>query len=82
MNSVGIMQYLYCFANISLTLRLIDYLSNRSKLNLKSLTIIYLVDRWVAHVQLNKPLKPRAEGDFLAFLNENGTPLLPSPYRC
>jgi hypothetical protein len=71
------MQYLYCFANISLTLRLIDYLSKRQSLKLDSLTVIYLVDRWVARIKLKQPLNAQLAGDFLAFLNENGAPYKP-----
>lgn len=71
------MRYVYCFANISLTLRLIEYLSNQSRLGLKSLTIIYLIDRWVAEIKLDHILTPKLEGDFLAVLNENGAAYKP-----
>ena len=70
------MQYLYSFANVSLTLRVMDRLSQMSSLN--SLTVIYLVDRWVMHLSLSTSLGSAAEGDLLAFLCENGMPHTPS----
>ncbi|MEO0395685.1 MAG: hypothetical protein AAF243_06820 [Cyanobacteria bacterium P01_A01_bin.137] len=72
------MQYLYSFANVSLTLRVMDRLSQMGALPLKSLTIIYLVDRWVMHLSLRNSLDSAAEGDLIAFLNENGMPHTPS----
>ncbi len=72
------MQYLYSFANVSLTLRVMDRLSQMGALPLKSLTIIYLVDRWVMHLSLRNSLDSAAEGDLIAFLHENGMPHTPS----
>ncbi|MEO1507686.1 MAG: hypothetical protein AAFU84_08580 [Cyanobacteria bacterium J06633_23] len=72
------MQYLYSFANVSLTLRVMDRLSQMEALPLKSLTIIYLVDRWVMHLSLRNSLDSAAEGDLIAFLHENGMPHTPS----
>ncbi|MEA5465816.1 hypothetical protein [Leptothoe sp. PORK10 BA2] len=72
------MQYLYSFANVSLTLRVMDRLSSMSNLPLQSLTVIYLVDRWVMHLSFRNSLGSAAEGDLLAFLNENGMPHTPS----
>lgn len=66
------MQYLYYFANTSLVVRLLTYLSRQVAFPLKTVTVIYLVDRWVVRVQLNMPLPSARALDFEAFLKENG----------
>ncbi|MGB3787869.1 MAG: hypothetical protein WA949_07655 [Phormidesmis sp.] len=68
------MQYIYYFANTSLVLRLLTYFSKQAAIRLDLVTVIYLVDRWVVRVKLKECLCPQQNGDFLAFLNENGTP--------
>ncbi|MEM9266273.1 MAG: hypothetical protein AAGA46_12180 [Cyanobacteria bacterium P01_F01_bin.13] len=72
------MQYLYSFANVSLILRVMDRLSHMSGLPLKSLTVIYLVDRWVMRLKLRRCLSAATEQDLIAFLKENGMPHDPS----
>lgn len=72
------MQYLYSFANVSLSLRVMDRLSQMCRLPLESLTVIYLVDRWVMRLSLREGLSTAAEKDLLAFLKENGMPHTPS----
>lgn len=66
------MQYIYCFANTSLVLRLMTYLSRQIPLDLMSVTVIYLVDRWVVRIKLSHELLPPLRGNFLSFLTENG----------
>ncbi|MEM8502706.1 MAG: hypothetical protein AAF716_06085 [Cyanobacteria bacterium P01_D01_bin.1] len=68
------MQYIYYFANTSLVLRLLTYLPQQVAIHLESATVIYLIDRWVVRIKLKARLLPRQNQDFLAFLNENGTP--------
>ncbi|MBE9062565.1 hypothetical protein [cf. Phormidesmis sp. LEGE 11477] len=68
------MQYIYYFANTSLVLRLLTYLSKQAPICLDSATVIYLIDRWVVRIKLKNCLRPPQNQDFLAFLNENGTP--------
>lgn len=72
------MQYIYSFANVSLILRVMDRLSQMFQLPLESLTVIYLVDRWVMRLSLMEGLSTDAEQDLLAFLKENGMPHSPS----
>ncbi|MEM8612890.1 MAG: hypothetical protein AAGF93_12800 [Cyanobacteria bacterium P01_H01_bin.105] len=72
------MQYLYSFANVSLILRVIDRLSKMIGLSLESLTVIYLVDRWVMRIKLRSALSAAAERDLIAFLMENGMIHYPS----
>lgn len=66
------MQYLYYFANTSLVVRLLAYLSRQVAFPLKAVTVIYLVDRWVVRVQLKVPLSEHRALDFESFLKENG----------
>lgn len=66
------MQYLYYFANTSLVVRLLTYLSKQVAFTLDSVTVIYLVDRWVVRIQLKSPLLPTQDLDFKSFLLENG----------
>ena len=66
------MSYLYYFANTSLVVRLLTYLHKRVTLPLGAVTVIYLVDRWVVRVQLEKPLPTEQTLDFESFLKENG----------
>jgi hypothetical protein len=71
------MQYLYCFANTSLVMRLLTYLSrhpNHQACSRLSVTVIYLVDRWVVRIQIGSALSRAQDLDFRAFLNENGYP--------
>ncbi|WP_038017314.1 hypothetical protein [Synechococcus sp. PCC 7335] len=68
------MQYIYYFANTSLVLRLLTYLSGQAFICLDSATVIHLVDRWVVRIKLKDYLHSPQKQDFLAFLNENGTP--------
>ncbi len=72
------MQYFYCFANASLTLRMIHYLFNQPGIHTTCVTVIYLVDCWVMRIQLEAPLEPKTCLDFKAFLSENGLPYQPS----
>ena len=66
------MQYLYYFANTRLVVRLLAYLSQQADFLLKTVTVVYLVDRWVVRVQLAAPLPTCRALDFEAFLKENG----------
>lgn len=72
------MQYIYSFANVSLMSRVMDRLSQMSSLPLESLTVIYLIDRWVMQINLGHALRAETEGDLVAFLQENGIPHTPS----
>ncbi|MBE9139036.1 hypothetical protein IQ254_17860 [Nodosilinea sp. LEGE 07088] len=71
------MEFLYCFANASLTQRILDYLLRQ--VPAESVTVIFLNDRWVLHIKLNSATDPERCDDCWAFLNENGFPYHPSP---
>lgn len=68
------MEYLYYFANTQLVSRLLAYLSRQIILNLDSVTVIYLVDRWIVRIKLRESLLTEQDLNFKAFLNENGYP--------
>ena len=72
------MQYLYYFANTSLVVRLLTYLSKQVTFILDTVTVIYLVDRWVVRIKLKSPLSPAKDRDFSSFLLENGYAYSPS----
>lgn len=67
------MEYLHCFANASLTLRLIEYLDHPT-LPLDFISVIHDVDRWIVRIKMQCPLTLEQDGDFWAFLNELGVP--------
>lgn len=69
-----LMQYFYYFANTSLVLRLLTYLSAHSAIALDAVTVIYLVDRWVVRIKVKEVLPIQKDLDFISFLNENGSP--------
>ncbi|NJL49268.1 MAG: hypothetical protein HC929_19715 [Leptolyngbyaceae cyanobacterium SM2_5_2] len=73
------MEFLYCFANASLTHRILDYLLRRVKSQVDCVTVIYLNDCWVIRLKLNAYLDPKCCDDCWAFLSENGSPYYPSP---
>lgn len=70
-------EYLYSFANVSITLRIIEYLNN-SQLPVDSVAVINAIDRWVVKVELKYALKPEQYDDVRAFFNEMGIPYQPS----
>ena len=76
------MQYLYYFANTSLVVRLLTYLSKQVAFVLDAVTVIYLVDRWVVQITLKSPLSSAADRNFRSFLLENGYAYRPSSSVC
>ncbi len=72
------MEYLYCLANASLTLRLVEYLHSKPQMPIGFVTVINQIDGWVVKVKMNSPLNPQQDGDLRAFLNELGIPYFPS----
>jgi hypothetical protein len=71
------MEYLYCLANASLTLRLVEYLHGKPHMPVAFVTVIHQIDGWVVKVKMNSPLDTQQDGDFRAFLNELGIPCEP-----
>jgi hypothetical protein len=71
------MEYLYYLANASLTLRVVEFLHTMPWLPVRFMTVIHQIDGWVIKIKLHRPLDPREDGDFRAFLNELGIPYEP-----
>jgi hypothetical protein len=44
------MEFLYCFANTSLTQRVLDYLLRQMKSQVDSVTVLFLNDCWGMHL--------------------------------
>lgn len=72
------MTYLYFFNNVSLTLRVVEYLRSRTHFPLRALTVIHQMDGWIMQISLYAPLGPGENADLCAFLREMGNPLKPS----
>jgi hypothetical protein len=72
------MQYLYQFANASLTLRLVEYLTTCSYLPKSVVTVISQVDGWIVKITMPSSLHPQQDKNMRAFLNELGVVYLPS----
>ncbi len=66
------MEYIYCFANASLTIRLIEYLNNKMLPYLDSISVIHLLDSWIIKLKMKTPFTSQQDGDFRAYLNEIG----------
>lgn len=83
--NLSAVEFLYCFANASLTQRVLVYLLRQRQTDLSELTpllvdcvtVIFFNDRWVMHLQLNQFSDVGRCDDCWAFLNENGLPYHP-----
>ncbi|MEO1126957.1 MAG: hypothetical protein AAFX95_23210 [Cyanobacteria bacterium J06639_16] len=81
------MEFLYCFANASLTQRILFYLLTTLRTNQRAIarspvdcaTVIFLNDRWILRLKLDPALGREPYDDCWAVLNENGFPYSPSP---
>ena len=72
-------EYLYSFANASLTLRVIEYLRNQKKIPVDSVIVVNLIDRWLIKIKLKHDISYELTEDLQAFLNEMGVVHQPSP---
>jgi hypothetical protein len=72
------MEFLYCFANTSLTQRVLDYLLRQMKSQVDSVTVIFLNDRWVVQLKLKLAVDAEHWANCWAFLSENGIPYQPT----
>ncbi len=71
------MEFLYCFANVSLTQRVLDYLLRQLRSHINRVTVVFLNDRWVIRLELNLGLEAERCNDCWAFLSEHGIPYHP-----
>lgn len=72
------MQYLYQLANASLTLRLVEYLTNCSYIPSNVVTVISQIDGWVVKVKFKSSLSSQQDKNIKAVLNELGIVYFPS----
>ena len=72
------MEYLYCLANTSLTLRVVDYFRNYTSLPVKSVTVIHQIDCWILKVKMGQSMTAKQHGDFQAYMSELGIPYQPN----
>lgn len=71
------MDYLYFLANASLTLRVVEHLSDNTNLPIDFITLIHQMEGWVIRVKLKGALDPQQHGDFQAYMSELGIPYQP-----
>ncbi len=71
------MQYIYSFANASLTLRLIDHLRRDCNLPTSVVTVIHRIDGWLLKIKFTEQLSSEQHRNFLAYLSEIGIPYDP-----
>lgn len=66
------MEFFYCFANVSLTLRVLSYLSKKWRSHLDCVTVIFLNDCWVLRIVFDSEMEPKDYQNCQAVLDENG----------
>lgn len=66
------MEFLYCFANVSLTQRVLDYLLRQLRSHIDCVTVIFLNDRWVIRLKLDSDIEIEHYNNCWAFLSEYG----------
>jgi hypothetical protein len=71
------MDYLYFLANASLTLRVVEHLSDNTKLPLDFITLIHQMEGWIIRIKIKGTFSPQQHGDFQAYMNELGIPYQP-----
>jgi hypothetical protein len=73
------MEYLYCLANTSLTLRVVDYLcQNTQQFPVQSITVIHQIDCWIMKVKMGSSITAEQHGNFRAYMSELGIPYQPN----
>jgi hypothetical protein len=71
------MEYLYCFANASLTLRVVERIRSIRNLPIQFVTVIHQIDGWVVRIKTSVLLPRGQDLDLRAFLAELGIPYQP-----
>ena len=72
------LEYLYSFANASITLRVIEHLRNNYQSALESVAVINLIDCWLVKVNLKHDIVIKSAQNLQAFLQEMGIVYPPS----
>jgi hypothetical protein len=71
-------EYIYSFLNASCTLRVIKHLRHKHQLDLDSVAVINLIDRWLVKICLKSSISKPLTKNLQAFLNEMGVTCQPS----
>ena len=71
------MEYLYCFANASLTLRAVEYVSLSRSLPVEFATVVHQPDCWLLRLKFGLPLPSELHLNLQAVLLELGRPYQP-----
>jgi hypothetical protein len=71
-------EYIYSFPNASCTLRVIKHLRHKYQLDLNSVAVINLIDRWLVKICLESSISEQLIKNLQAFLNEMGVICQPS----
>lgn len=66
------MEFLYCFANASLTQRVLIYLTKKVGASVDCVTVFFLNDFWVIRLRLDEDIEDNCCENCLAFFDENG----------
>lgn len=74
------MDLLYCFANASLTKRVLRFLPKKLGSHINAVTVIFLNDCWLVHLKLKPGIAIDHFKDVRAVFNENGLPYPLSPW--
>ena len=68
------MEFLYTFENASLTRCMLLYLRRKVRSHLDYVTVMFLNDRWVVHLKLDRSMDGQHREDCRAVLSEYGSP--------
>ncbi len=74
------MNLLYCFANASLTKRVLSYLAKKLGSHTDTVTVVFLNDRWIIHLKLKPSIATDHFQDVRAVFNEHGIPYALAPW--
>lgn len=72
------MDFLYCFANASLTLRVIEHIKASCPLPVEFVTVVHQIDGWLVRIKVGSSAIQRDHLDLQAFLMEMGIPYQPN----
>ena len=71
------MEYLCYLTNVSLVLRVIEYLQGKPQLRVNYVTVINQVDGWVVRIRLKYQVSPQEDGNLRSVLSELGNSYSP-----
>jgi hypothetical protein len=66
------MQHIYYLANVSHTLRILEYIHSQRKIAIDFVTVINFMNGWLMRIKMENSPSLQVGGDFKAFLDEMG----------